>query len=184
MWTAVVSPFVLCSLLLYRAISFFFFFFLMIRRPPRSTLFPYTTLFRSVVDACHSSASVQGEGFKPGPMGSRGLGQLSYDKGMRILTSTQSDDVALETDFTRSEEHTSELQSRSDLVCRLLLEKKKNYGSRPRRSGSFDSDTTTPTRCLPAACRMSAGPHHRTQSPTYRRAAHSARATTLGAVGR
>ena len=49
-----------------------------------------------VVDACHSAASVQGEGFKPGPMGSRGLGQLSYDKGMRILTSTQAEDVALE----------------------------------------------------------------------------------------
>jgi WD40 repeat protein/uncharacterized caspase-like protein len=49
-----------------------------------------------VVDACHSAASVQGAGFKPGPMGSRGLGQLSYDKGMRILTSTQADDVALE----------------------------------------------------------------------------------------
>ena len=49
-----------------------------------------------VVDACHSAASVQGEGFKPGPMGSRGLGQLSYDKGMRILTSTQADDIALE----------------------------------------------------------------------------------------
>ncbi|HEV7893665.1 MAG TPA: hypothetical protein VGP08_23825 [Pyrinomonadaceae bacterium] len=49
-----------------------------------------------VVDACHSAASVQGEGFKPGPMGSRGLGQLSYDKGMRILTSTQASDVALE----------------------------------------------------------------------------------------
>lgn len=54
-----------------------------------------------VVDACHSAASVQGEGFKPGPMGSRGLGQLSYDKGIRILTSTQSDDVALETEFTQ-----------------------------------------------------------------------------------
>ncbi len=49
-----------------------------------------------VVDACHSAASVQGAGFKPGPMGSRGLGQLSYDKGMRVLTSTQADDVALE----------------------------------------------------------------------------------------
>jgi WD40 repeat protein/uncharacterized caspase-like protein len=49
-----------------------------------------------VVDACHSAASVQGVGFKPGPMGSRGLGQLSYDKGMRILTSTQADDIALE----------------------------------------------------------------------------------------
>jgi WD40 repeat protein/uncharacterized caspase-like protein len=54
-----------------------------------------------IVDACHSAASVEGEGFKPGPMGSRGLGQLAYDKGMRILTSTQSDDVALETDLTQ-----------------------------------------------------------------------------------
>lgn len=53
-----------------------------------------------VVDACHSAASVQGAGFKPGPMGSRGLGQLSYDKGMRVLTSTQADNVALETNFT------------------------------------------------------------------------------------
>ncbi|HEV2859756.1 MAG TPA: caspase family protein [Pyrinomonadaceae bacterium] len=52
-----------------------------------------------VVDACHSAAGVQGEGFKPGPMGSRGLGQLSYDKGMRILTSTQADDVALESEL-------------------------------------------------------------------------------------
>jgi WD40 repeat protein len=49
-----------------------------------------------VVDACHSTAAVDGSGFKPGPMGSRGLGQLSYDKGMRILTATQADNVALE----------------------------------------------------------------------------------------
>lgn len=54
-----------------------------------------------VVDACHSAASVQGPGFKPGPMGSRGLGQLSYNKGMRILTSTQADDVALESNLTQ-----------------------------------------------------------------------------------
>jgi WD40 repeat protein/uncharacterized caspase-like protein len=49
-----------------------------------------------VVDACHSAASVRGGGFKPGPMGSRGLGQLSYDKGMRILASTQAEEIALE----------------------------------------------------------------------------------------
>ncbi|HZS10484.1 MAG TPA: caspase family protein [Blastocatellia bacterium] len=49
-----------------------------------------------VVDACQSAASVEGADFKPGPMGSRGLGQLSYDKGMRILTATQADNVALE----------------------------------------------------------------------------------------
>ncbi|GLI36868.1 hypothetical protein KI811_17810 [Geobacter hydrogenophilus] len=50
-----------------------------------------------IVDACHSAATV-GDGFKPGPMGSRGLGQLAYDKGMRILAASQADDVALESD--------------------------------------------------------------------------------------
>ncbi len=49
-----------------------------------------------IVDACHSTAAVAGQDFKPGPMGSRGLGQLSYDKGMRILTATQADNVAWE----------------------------------------------------------------------------------------
>ncbi|MDT4967578.1 MAG: hypothetical protein QOJ64_2315 [Acidobacteriota bacterium] len=49
-----------------------------------------------IVDACHSAAAVQGKDFKPGPMGSRGLGQLAYDKGMRILAATQADNVALE----------------------------------------------------------------------------------------
>jgi len=49
-----------------------------------------------VIDACHSAAAVESEGFKPGPMGSRGLGQLAYDKGIRILTASQADDVALE----------------------------------------------------------------------------------------
>jgi WD40 repeat protein/uncharacterized caspase-like protein len=49
-----------------------------------------------IVDACHSAAAITGQDFKPGPMGSRGLGQLSYDKGMRILTATQSDNVAWE----------------------------------------------------------------------------------------
>src|SRR5258707_11275237 len=74
-----------------------FFFFLMIRRPPRSTLFPYTTLFRSL------SAG-------PGPNKPHGA---SLDKVRRV-------------DKYRSEEHTSELQSRQYLVCRLLLEKKKS----------------------------------------------------------
>lgn len=49
-----------------------------------------------IIDACHSSAAVQGDGFKPGPMGSRGLGQLAYDKDMKILSATQADNVALE----------------------------------------------------------------------------------------
>src|SRR2546428_887635 len=75
-----------------------FFFFLMIRRPPRSTLFPYTTLFRS-----------PGAGRAPPP--------ACRVRGSRPWRPPERD--------TRSEEHTSELQSRSDLVCRLLLEKKK-----------------------------------------------------------
>jgi hypothetical protein len=51
-----------------------------------------------IVDTCHSAATVEEPGFKPGPMGSRGLGQLAYDKGMRILTASQADDVALESE--------------------------------------------------------------------------------------
>src|SRR5215207_10323589 len=78
-------------------VVFRFFFFLMIRRPPRSTLFPYTTLFRS-----------EPEGF--------------YPSG-----NFHSQAICLS---LRSEEHTSELQSRVDLVCRLLLEKKKKTPSR------------------------------------------------------
>ena len=49
-----------------------------------------------IIDACHSAASVDAGGFKPGPMGDAGLGQLAYDKGIRILAATQADDVALE----------------------------------------------------------------------------------------
>src|SRR5690349_23468014 len=79
-----------------------FFFFLMIRRPPRSTLFPYTTLFRSP-RARDRVAPV------PEPQ-LRGAGAHHAHAGSR---------------GRRSEEHTSELQSRRDLVCRLLLEKKK-----------------------------------------------------------
>jgi hypothetical protein len=54
-----------------------------------------------IADACHSAATVNVAGFKPGPMGSRGLGQLAYDKRMRILTSTQADDVALESQLIK-----------------------------------------------------------------------------------
>src|SRR5438067_3789941 len=72
-----------------------FFFFLLIRRPPRSTLFPYTTLFRSCCLGFFSASA------------------MGHRSGRDCSTAT------------RSEEHTSELQSRFDLVCRLLLEKKK-----------------------------------------------------------
>src|SRR2546430_12539556 len=77
----------------------------MIRRPPRSTLFPYTTLFRSPSPASVSSSSIN-----------RGCGTnaraSSISRNSRVVS-------------PRSEEHTSELQSQSNLVCRLLLEKKK-----------------------------------------------------------
>src|SRR5437868_12133470 len=86
-----------------------FFFFLMIRRPPRSTLFPYTTLFRS-----HFSTRWYGDLLAP------------EDGKYKIIVSV--DD--------RSEEHTSELQSRFDLVCRLLLEKKKEQVSIRRVMGT------------------------------------------------
>src|SRR2546430_11560041 len=81
------------------------FFFLMIRRPPRSTLFPYTTLFRSRrrPPAPHGAAHAPSR---------REQGSATWLEG------------SLE---GRSEEHTSELQSQSNLVCRLLLEKKKNF---------------------------------------------------------
>src|SRR2546428_5947032 len=87
-------------------IFFFFFFFLMIRRPPRSTLFPYTTLFRSA-HALADDVLAPPEAPRPEP---EGLGHQARAAARPQL---------------RSEEHTSELQSRSDLVCRLLLEKKK-----------------------------------------------------------
>src|SRR6266404_7075184 len=78
---------------------FFVFFFLMIRRPPRSTLFPYTTLFRSEAGLAVSGLA---------------------SAGARANTLTATDGPGF-----RSEEHTSELQSLAYLVCRLLLEKKK-----------------------------------------------------------
>src|SRR2546430_12787595 len=81
-----------------------FFFFLMIRRPPRSTLFPYTTLFRSVFGVACSNSN---------------RGSVSF-----AVTSRR---AAAPLAAARSEEHTSELQSQSNLVCRLLLEKKKKH---------------------------------------------------------
>src|SRR3989442_11124645 len=87
---------------------FFFFFFLMIRRPPRSTLFPYTTLFRS--------NDPERRPLSPHHFPRALCGRRS---GSRVSHSGSS------VDRSRSEEHTSELQSRPHLVCRLLLEKKK-----------------------------------------------------------
>src|SRR5690349_22178538 len=84
---------------------FSLFFFLMIRRPPRSTLFPYTTLFRSLPH----------RGGRPEDPVRHARGVAGFDPRR---------------DGPRSEEHTSELQSRRDLVCRLLLEKKKKKNSK------------------------------------------------------
>src|SRR5215204_6959654 len=93
---------------------FCFFFFLMIRRPPRSTLFPYTTLFRSRATRSRPRAAAWGAG----------------------------------AGCPRSEEHTSELQSHSDLVCRLLLEKKKK-------------------KTYPYACKKETNPQYRCLHTTF-----------------
>src|SRR3712207_9405607 len=98
---------------------FCYFFFLMIRRPPRSTLFPYTTLFRSAAGGeAVDLLAVAVEDNKDGVV----LLLVGVFLGAARLgrPRVQEDDLAL-----RSEEHTSELQSRQYLVCRLLLEKKK-----------------------------------------------------------
>src|SRR2546430_10736182 len=90
----------------YATLLLFFFFFLMIRRPPRSTLFPYTTLFRSEQRAA-----------------GRQHGAIKLGQGR--------DRAVINVLDERSEEHTSELQSQSNLVCRLLLEKKKKNDTSP-----------------------------------------------------
>src|SRR5207249_12076667 len=96
------------------SLSILFFFFFMLRQPPTSTLFPYTTLFRSlqtsgIIPATISQDTVFSAGTK--------IGLWAWIQGTTI--------TSLPPPAPRSEEHTSELQSRFDLVCRLLLEKKK-----------------------------------------------------------
>src|SRR3712207_8697690 len=91
----------------------------MLRRPPRSTLFPYTTLFRSPCSACHVHDRLAGRHSGGGDKGPSPIGEQSgHERGFVDLRGF---DGELE---RRSEEHTSELQSRQYLVCRLLLEKK------------------------------------------------------------
>src|SRR5258706_7827445 len=106
-----------------------FFFFLMIRRPPRSTLFPYTTLFRS--QRCGAIAPVDvGE-------------QLVADEAQEGFRAARFRDLG------RSEEHTSELQSLTNLVCRLLLEKKKNSDPANRHAPDGSSERSPWRRGLP-----------------------------------
>src|SRR5438552_12213344 len=100
-----------------------------IRRPPRSTLFPYTTLFRS--------ASVKND-FTPGALQQTGRAYDMAIQGKGWFT-------------LRSEEHTSELQSPDHLVCRLLLEKKKEAGARSSRSRRPARIASPRTRCGPSA---------------------------------
>src|SRR3712207_7259750 len=103
------------------------FFFLMIRRPPRSTLFPYTTLFRSA--GAFAPARSRTPDPHPGKnetackrMSGSGTAEVLYGSGRA------------RSEHVRSEEHTSELQSRQYLVCRLLLEKKMTPAYPPKRS--------------------------------------------------
>src|SRR3712207_7974195 len=97
----------------------------MIRRPPRSTLFPYTTLFRSVIDDMSKTLAEEIAALR---------GHISG------LSLQQYTDAKLER--TRSEEHTSELQSRQYLVCRLLLEKKNKLISHRHHHVPLDTNIT------------------------------------------
>src|SRR5436190_16396440 len=99
----------------------------MIRRPPRSTLFPYTTLFRSQRHDAEPRRDRRGKAQQARPDES----QLAFAAGLR------------------SEEHTSELQSHSDLVCRLLLEKKKKHIPQSRNTSSKRSLPPSPIHSSP-----------------------------------
>src|SRR2546427_6760301 len=93
----------------------------MIRRPPRSTLFPYTTLFRSVVELKQNYPNP----FNPATTIPFVLSGELFANGHRPRVTLKIYNVLAQDERDRSEEHTSELQSQSNLVCRLLLEKKK-----------------------------------------------------------
>src|SRR2546425_9158726 len=97
------------------------FFFLMIRRPPRSTLFPYTTLFRSHSGKYRSIFASRSSGTAKSP-------SANFATSVVVATTIVSEAMSyIVAGTVRSEEHTSELQSLAYLVCRLLLEKKKQH---------------------------------------------------------
>src|SRR3712207_7580766 len=101
----------------------------MIRRPPRSTLFPYTTLFRSAGVVTGAAGSI---GFAISrALREAGATVLMTDRSVEVDAAAEELGAEAFVSDLRSEEHTSELQSRQYLVCRLLLEKKKNNQYRP-----------------------------------------------------
>src|SRR3712207_8064973 len=102
----------------------------MIRRPPRSTLFPYTTLFRSSLNIEPTKVRFAGQGWMAGP------GHVITEEGEEFEKRLRMAGRALNHGL-RSEEHTSELQSRQYLVCRLLLEKKKKNRQMRRASSIY-----------------------------------------------
>src|SRR2546430_11167987 len=102
----------------------------MIRRPPRSTLFPYTTLFRSVRILAYAPRTAPH--FRADPLGER-----LTNRGLQHPPQADEQHDHDDDRHRRSEEHTSELQSQSNLVCRLLLEKKKKTCNRIRRTADY-----------------------------------------------
>src|SRR5690349_23390564 len=105
-----------------------FIFFLMIRRPPRATLFPYTTLFRSDRGSSRGVGADQGRTDRTQRPAHQSGDADDLDRDRQGRRDEAGD---------RSEEHTSELQSRRDLVCRLLLEKKKNTNKNISEWGQY-----------------------------------------------
>src|SRR2546430_12248789 len=113
----------------------------MIRRPPRSTLFPYTTLFRSRVWTC-TALLASGRPRRTPPWSVK-PGRLTPDLSSRSASMSTLTRLEAQTSVqSRSEEHTSELQSQSNLVCRLLLEKKK-YESTLRTTRDHNNSILT-----------------------------------------
>src|SRR2546427_4925588 len=102
----------------------------MIRRPPRSTLFPYTTLFRSGQHGARSFICLYLEGVAVGAAADLETFPPADEVVITRVEREQHANAAFGVGVQRSEEHTSELQSQSNLVCRLLLEKKKKLKSR------------------------------------------------------
>src|SRR5207302_10949085 len=106
------------------------FLFALIRQPPRSTLFPYTTLFRSAGSFVRVNGKIRAREVRVVALDGKQLGVLQLGEAINLARAQGVDLVEIAPNATpsRSEEHTSELQSRENLVCRLLLEKKKVNG--------------------------------------------------------